>query len=77
MFKRGDKVICINEKIRKKFNLTESFYLVGSVCSKLESIYSYDLIVIEGERYGYNANYFLTIKEYRKQKLEKICQIQD
>jgi len=76
MFKSGDKVVCINRDYRKKFNLTNKLYNVSSFIKSDKTIYQHDLIILDNERYGHYAKYFLTLKEYRKEKLIKLCSSQ-
>ena len=69
MFKVGDKVVSKNiisvgeiEVISTYENLTISEILYGETYLKFkEKIYSYQ------------TKYFIDIKEYRKQKLKKLC----
>jgi len=73
MFESGEKVVCVDKKYIKKYNLKNKSYTISNYVPKKNNFFNNDLIIIEGERYGYNAKYFLSIKDYRKLKLEQIC----
>jgi len=78
MFKVGDRVVCINdwvddysvfihgEEVKlKKFKI----YII---CSFSDGKYS--TVLLENHiNYSYSSDRFILLKEYRKQKLKKIC----
>jgi hypothetical protein len=71
MFKVGDKIVCVNNNIKPGYGL---FITIGNV---------YDVIVEDdgvvtiiddtGENSFYNEARFVSLIEYRKLKIEKIC----
>ena len=72
MFKVGDKVICIDEKYKKKYDIFKKTYIVKSYFKNDNQSYNCDLIFLDYERYGFNACKFMSITEYRKLKLLKL-----
>lgn len=67
MFKTGDKVVCINEqsdlKINKIYTILDSnFKILGEEYIEL----------VELSELIYPANKFISLREYRKLKLEKL-----
>ena len=70
MFKPGDKVICIKKDIFFE-NL-----IVGKIYT-IENVYGDDTISTPELYYTYPSYCFISLKEYRKQKLQKICLSQE
>jgi len=72
MFKPGEKVVCIsNEYASYKLKLYEIYtihYISGSLSGK-----TIDYIVLVEDIYRHRPSRFISVKEYRKQKLKKIC----
>jgi hypothetical protein len=75
--KKGDNVVCINDT-DVKFNIKG--ITIGKIY-KITKIYegedydeeeSYGIVDDNGHRKGYFSYRFISLKEYRKQKLEKI-----
>jgi len=65
-FKKGDKVVCINNV--GLHNLKENkIYTVSQI------IYSYDAIKVNGIMSLYTITRFISLIEYKRRKLEKIC----
>jgi len=71
MFKPRDKIVCVNNNIKPGYGL---FITIGNI---------YDVIVEDdgvvsiiddtGEKSFYNEARFVSVPEYRKLKIEKIC----
>jgi len=84
MFKPGDKVVCINNKLR--INEYLSYFVCELELYKIYTVISYSdnkvIDVCENHSYiklrefedsEYHILRFIPLKEYRKQKLKKIC----
>jgi len=78
MFKVGDRVVCVfedTEEIKKGKTYTFDYYrrdLYPESCSKDKEKYDHVSIVEDDFKY-HNESCFISFKEYRKQKLNKIC----
>ena len=70
MFKVGDKVVCVIDS-------TIDFYLDKSKIYTICDIFDGDIQLEEIPGIGYSIHRFMTIIEYRKQKLQKICSSQE
>ena len=73
MFKIGDKIVCIveNDVLGAKYN---NIYTVSDDLNLLKNSYYEKFVEIKelSERL-YNMKDFITLKEYRKIKLKKLC----
>jgi len=72
MFKVGDKIVCNNNIILLDIEIPEleigKIYIVGRVVSN-----SHDMIFLKDcHQMMWSSNRFISIKEFRKQKLEKL-----
>jgi len=78
MLKPGDKVICIDNSylddnsMRKL--LLNHIYII-KLCFTYQSDH-FNYIILEND-FEYHENRFITLKEYRKQKLLKLCSNQE
>lgn len=76
MFKPGDKIVCIDNY----FDII-SVNLFGDDQLTFEKVYTVSelmgggiFIVLKNENdFGYSAERFISLKEYRKRKLDKLC----
>ena len=74
MFKIRDRVVCIDNSYLYDINLLQlnNIYII-------EDIFSYDTannyigMILEKYNFEFNSNRFISLKEYRKQKLLKLC----
>ena len=75
--KVGDKLICIDDSpIIPAYGKSVKVSLTKYKCYDVVEIYSNFLWMIvndDGEKSSYNHDRFVSLLEYRKQKLEKIC----
>lgn len=77
MFQKGEKIVCIKDR---KDPLYKDIFLlrIGDVCT-VEYQENNKLSLIEETYYLYNPKHFISILEYRKQKIlkikNKICQM--
>jgi len=69
-FKQGDKIVCIdNQRLYVGAKITvNKVYIVLKY--EIKTVYILDDF---GEEYGFFDNRFILLKEYRKQKINKIC----
>ena len=65
MFKVGDQIVCLNNIDCENNLKLNKIYIVST--SQLH------YIAVEGIYNVLNSNRFISLVEYRKQKLEKIC----
>lgn len=77
MFQKGEKIVCIKDRIDPMYK--DKFLLkVGDVCT-VEYQENNKLSLIEETYYWYNPKNFISLLEYRKQKIlnikTKICQM--
>ena len=74
MFNTGDKVVCIDQQYRKKYNLPNTILEVTEYKDiRYKKLFSENFIIcFKDIKYGYNYNCFMLLKEYRKLKLKKI-----
>ena len=74
MFKPGDKVVCIDQQYRKKYNLPNTILEVTEYKDiRYKKLFSENFIIcFKDIKYGYNCNCFMLLKEYRKLKLLKL-----
>ena len=78
MFKIRDRVVCIDNSYLYDINLLQlnNIYII-------EDIFSYDAannyigMILEKYNFEFNSNRFISLKEYRKQKLLKLCSNQE
>ena len=76
MFKPGEKVICIDNTYYKDCLTINKIYIVkfSSECCDFDYINRLYIEVLDGTNViGANSDRFISLKEIRKQKLEKIC----
>lgn len=69
MFKIGDKIICIHDSNVK-------FLKLNNIYTILDIDIIYAVVYIKNENNfitDYHIERFISLKEYRKQKLQKIC----
>ena len=69
MFKIGDKIICIEDSDVRFLELNNIYTILD-----IDIIYA--VVYIKNENNfitDYNIERFISLKEYRKQKLQKIC----
>jgi len=74
MFKIRDRVVCIDNSYLYDINLLQlnNIYII-------EDIFSYDTennyigMILEKYNFEFNSNRFISLKEYRKQKILKLC----
>ena len=84
MFKIGDKVVCINDKGVNKtdnpFSSNLKLEVIKNDTYTIKSIYTtYDTCRVELYELMelYYADRFISLKEYRKQKLNRLCSSQE
>ena len=71
MCKDGDKIVCVNNNIKPGYGL---FITIGNVYDVIvEDDGVVTIINDEGEEDCYNESRFVSLPEYRKLKIEKIC----
>lgn len=75
MFKPGEKLICLDDSYSystiKLYNLyTFLDYDFDRITYKT---YNYNLILVKENEIAWKSDRFMSLKEYRKQKLIKIC----
>jgi len=74
MFKVGDKIVCFDDgRIDGQYILTKNnVYTVSGMQSFAQ--WGEDLIIVEGfNSFKFSQKRFVSLKEYRKNKLNKIC----
>lgn len=73
MFKPGDKIIFIGDSNIKKLILHKTYTAVGFFdTSSYPLLYKRNFVFIDDHNLGYDDKLFISLKEYRKQKLEKL-----
>jgi len=72
VFNQGEIIICIDKKYKKKYNLYGNLCILATYNNDGPFHYSNNLVFLKYKNLGYNANYFITLKEYRKRKLNKL-----
>lgn len=71
MFKKGDKVICINNhNFERQLTIGKTYRV--RVCYHDNNSYYITIFCDEGPLMAMDSDRFLSIKQYRKLKLEKI-----
>ena len=69
MFKPGDKVVCVDNK-----NVHDFIKLPFDMVFTVEMTFpTNDISLIESNIIPFDYRRFVTLKEYRKLKLEKLC----
>jgi len=78
MFKAGDKLICIDNK-NEYLTMYKSYIIIYGYKNKISNKISNDMVIEQilikndkGVRGWYFINRFIGLKEYRRNKLEKI-----
>ena len=72
MFKPGDKVVCVLEPESKNFLKYGKIYTIKYI--EDDDNFSYSLLKFEEiPNKAFSGNRFISLKEYRKQKLQKLC----
>ena len=69
MFKVGDRIVCINNE--RCTNLS-----VGKIYTKIKGVSVFDMVCIYDNSFtssNYFTHRFVSLKEYIKRKLNKIC----
>ena len=69
MFKVGDKVVSKNIISVGPYEVVDK----EEILTIKEILYDYSYLKFKDKMYMYRSQYFMTTKEYRKQKLNKIC----
>lgn len=76
MFRYGDKIVCIygnlfdeNRKLVLKKYQTCTFKKYYSL---VPYDYSFSTIIVNNNEYTYVSSFFISLKEYRRQKMKKI-----
>ena len=70
MYNKGDKVVCINN------DNVEDRLTLGKVYIIVLYNYNYDSVLLGDDLYNYHYHRFISLKEYRKNKLNKILCIE-
>jgi len=77
MFSEGDKIVCIDIEPRKNDDLQEQndVFLEKNKIYNIRYIFKQktDYILLEESSGAFKVDRFVSLKDYRKQKLEKIC----
>ena len=76
MFKVGETVVCINTNANNDYGLTFTSLTIGKTYVIIDQQKIHELVLIKnnrGENIFYRTNRFLSLIEYRKLKIEKIC----
>lgn len=69
MFKVGDRVVCIEDD--KFINFTK--YIIKYNTYIIKDIFDFDILSFDEDPiFNYKSDIFISLKEYRKQKLIKI-----
>jgi len=69
MFKPGDKVVCVSNKL-----VHDIIKLPLNVIFTVDSVLTFnDITLMESNIIPFDSNRFVSLKEYRKLKLEKLC----
>lgn len=74
MFKPGDKVICVNSFLSTGLTINKTYIVIDSFLPKwTEIVVQND----DGKFLVYDTFLFISIREYRKLKLDKLCLSQE
>ena len=73
MFKKGDKVVCIKTRTIGIIVETEKIYTITHVGKYNIQVGDYTYSIIKKDSHYSFDDYFISLKEYRKQKLKKLC----
>jgi hypothetical protein len=77
--RKGNKIICIKISQRSRrpnlITIGKVYTIVSS--GELNDYFYCSIVNDSGELFGYDSSCFISLKEYRKQKLEKINGIKD
>jgi len=73
MFRVDDRIVCIDKSNSTggRLNLTKGkIYIVNKLIGNKNGVY---IIDDDGESIGYFYTRFISLKEYRKQKIDRLC----
>jgi len=72
MFKPGEKLVCISNKYEERRLILNKIYTFKE-CDRIKDRILDNNIILEESNIIWRKDRFISLKEYRKQKLQKIC----